>query len=285
MNILSSHKISGVLLDIVHEAKQELVLVSPYVNLTYWKQLATALTAARDRGVRINFYIRQEPTNLVSKEQVEALGIVPHLVPNLHAKFYHHETAGLITSLNLLGVSNSNSIEIGCQLDTAAEIEELRQFVRQHLAPREAVKPLSEEDKHLANEEFGQVLADYLEEHIADFSEVDGVVGGSSLSVRALRNNFTIDLEQPGHRLVLRGIVSSNEADRFAAKHQRHFIAPAFTHEVQRGGQGYYDQIRATLQQPLSADEFDALTLPEKKQLLPQVVAFLQAVRAFKDDR
>lgn len=45
MLILPSHKISGVLLDIVHEAKQELVLVSPYVNLTYWKQLATALTA------------------------------------------------------------------------------------------------------------------------------------------------------------------------------------------------------------------------------------------------
>jgi phosphatidylserine/phosphatidylglycerophosphate/cardiolipin synthase-like enzyme len=119
MNILSSHKISGVLFDIIHSAKKELVLVSPYVNLTYWKQLATALTAARDRGVKIDFYVRHEPGNVLSKEQAEALGITPHLVANLHAKFHYNETSGLVTSLNLLGVSNSNSIEIGCQLDSA----------------------------------------------------------------------------------------------------------------------------------------------------------------------
>ncbi|RZK16157.1 MAG: hypothetical protein EOO56_20595, partial [Hymenobacter sp.] len=98
MNILSSHKISGVLFDIIHGAKKELVLVSPYVNLTYWKQLATTLTATRDRGVKIDFYVRHEPGNVLSKEQVEALGITPHLVANLHAKFYYNETSGLVTS-------------------------------------------------------------------------------------------------------------------------------------------------------------------------------------------
>lgn len=284
MTILPSHKISGVLFDITHGAKQELVVVSPYVNLTYWKQLATALTAARDRGVRIDFYTRHEPGNVASKEQVEALGLVPHLVPNLHAKLYYNESSGLMTSLNLLGVSNSNSIEIGCQFDSATELNELRRFVQQHLAPQEAVKPLSEEDNYLTQAEFGQVLADYLEELVDDYTQVDGRAGGSSFSIRALRNTFTVDIERPGHHLVLRGIVSGNEADRFAAKQQRHFTSAAFACEVQRGGKGYYDQVRGTLRQPLSAGKFDALTLPEKKQLLPQVADFLRAVRAFKDD-
>ena len=284
MNILSSHKISGVLFDIIHGANKELVLVSPYVNLTYWKQLATALTAARGRGVHIEFYTRHEPGNTVSKEQVEALGIVPHLVPNLHAKFYYNETSGLVTSLNLLGVSNSNSIEIGCQLDTSKEVDELRRFVQQHLAPQEAVKPLSEEDKYLTNEEFGQVLSDYLEEHVDDRSRVDGQAGSNSLSVRALGNTFSLNIERPGQRLVLRGVVSGSEADRFGAKHGRHFTSQALTHDVERGRKGYYDQLRGTFKQPLSAATFDKLTLPEKKHILSEVASFLTAVRAFKDD-
>ena len=207
------------------------MLVSPYVNLTYWKQLATALTAARDRGVRINFYIRHEPTNLISKEQVEALGIVPHLVPNLHAKFYYNESSGLMTSLNLLGVSNSNSIEIGCQFDSAVELNELRHFVQQHLTPQEAVKAPSEEDRYLSTEEFGQVLADFLEENMDQRVQVSG--HGASLSIRALGNTFTADIEQPGHYLVLRGIISGNEAERFAAKQGKHFTSSALRYEVQ----------------------------------------------------
>lgn len=170
MKILLPHKISGALFDIIHEAQKELVLVSPYVNLTQWKQLATALTAARDRGVRITFYIRYDAGNPASKEQVEALGITPQLVPWLHAKFYFNETNGLITSLNLLGSSNSNSIEIGSQLETAEELEVLRHFVQQYLAPQELGKQGSEEDKRFNAEEFGHTLSDYLEESVDDSS-------------------------------------------------------------------------------------------------------------------
>nr|GFA46529.1 hypothetical protein [Tanacetum cinerariifolium] len=271
----------GSLFDIIHEAKQELVLVSPYVNLTYWKQLATALTAARDRGVRITFYVRHEPSNPVSKEQVEALGITPQLVANLHAKFYFNETSGLITSLNLLGVSNSNSIEIGSQLETAEEVEELRRFVKQYLAPQELVKAISDEDKYLSTAEFGQVLADFLEEKVDRRSQVDEQRDGS-LSIRAVSNTFTVSLERPSQRLAIRAVVSGSEADRFAVKHTRHFTSPALNYEVQRGGKGYYDMIRATTPQPLSAPRFNALTLPEKKLLLPQIADFLLAVRAFK---
>lgn len=281
MNILPPHKISGSLFDIIHEAKQELVLVSPYVNLTYWKQLATALTAARERGVRITFYIRHEPSNLISKEQVQSLGITPQLVANLHAKFYFNETSGLITSLNLLGVSNSNSIEIGSQLETAEEVEELRRFVKQYLAPQELVKPQSEEDKYLSTAEFGQVLADFLEEKVDGRCQVDEQRDGS-LSIRALRNTFTVSIERPSQRLAVQAIVSGNEADQFVARRAQHFTAPTLQYAIQRGGKGYYDLIRATTQPPLSAPRFNALTLVEKKLLLPQIADFLLAVRAFK---
>jgi len=208
--------------------------------------------------------VRHEPGNVLSKEQVEALGITPHLVANLHAKFYYNETSGLVTSLNLLGVSNSNSIEIGCQFDSAEEVDELRRFVQQHLAPQEAVKPLIEEDKHLSTEEFGQVLADYLEEHVDAGVQVNGQ-SLNSLVIKALSNTFSVDIEGSPSRLILRGVVSSREAERFPAKQSKHFTSPLLRHDVQHGGKGYYDQLRDTLQAKLSAAKFNALTIPEKK--------------------
>jgi phosphatidylserine/phosphatidylglycerophosphate/cardiolipin synthase-like enzyme len=150
MNILPPHKISGVLFDIIHGAKKELVLVSPYVNLTYWKQLATVLIAARNRGIKIVFYVRHE-------------------------------------------------------------------------------------------------------------------LGSPS-------------------RLVLRGVISGREAERFLAKQSKHFTSFLLRHDVQQGGKGYYDQLRSTLQAKLSAAKFNALTLPEKKELLTHVAYFLTALRAFKND-
>lgn len=82
----------------------------------------------------------------------------------------------------------------------------------------------------------------------------------------------------------MQAVVSGSEADRFAAKHARHFLSSTLRYEVQRGGKGYYDMLRATLSPSLSAPRFHALTLPEKKLLLPHVADFLVAVRAFKDD-
>lgn len=283
MKILLPHKISGALFDIIHEARQELVLVSPYVDLTHWKQLATALTAARDRGVRITFYTRHEPNKPTSKEQVEALGITPQLVPWLHAKFYFNETTGIITSLNLLGTSNSNSIEIGSQLETAEELEVLRHFVKQYLVPQEQGKKVGDEDNYLNAVDFGQTLSDYLEEFVDDSCEVTGG-SGKSISIQALSNSFTAAIDGPRYQLVLDGIVSGREADRYNAKRAKHFKSAALRYELQRGDKGYYDMVSATLTQPLSASRFNKLTPTEKKHLCTVIADFLMAVRAFKDD-
>lgn len=283
MKILPPHKISGALFDIIHEARQELVLVSPYVDLTHWKQLATALIAARERGVRITFYTRHEPNKPTSKEQVEALGITPQLVAWLHAKFYFNENTGLITSLNLLGSSNSNSIEIGSQLETTEELEVLRHFVKQYLVPQEIGKKVSDEEKCLNTADFGQTLSDYLEKFVDNSCEVTS--GSSkSLSIQALSNSFTATIDGPKYQLVLDGIISGREADRYSAKRTKHFKSSALRYELQRGDKGYYDMICATLAQPLSASRFNTLTPAEKKHLRTVIADFLTAVRAFKDD-
>src|SRR5688500_7622706 len=107
MKILQPHKISNEIFDLIYEAKQYLIIVSPYVNFKYWERLASELVNAKNRGVRIDFFVRNEPENAASWEQVESLGIAPRLVNNLHAKFYFNEKNGVISSMNLLSSSNS----------------------------------------------------------------------------------------------------------------------------------------------------------------------------------
>ncbi|TGE06477.1 phospholipase D-like domain-containing protein [Hymenobacter fodinae] len=283
MKILPPHKISGALFDLIHEAQQELVLVSPYVNLTHWKQLATAIKAAHARGVRITFFTRHEPNDPTSKEQVEALGITPQLVPWLHAKFYFNETSGLITSLNLLGSSNSNSIEIGSQLETAEELKVLRQFVQQYLAPQQLGQPVKNEDKRFDTQDFSQVLTDYLKDEV-DKACVVTYEPDKSLSIQALRNSFSATIEGFPHQFMMDGVISGREADRYKAKQKKHFTSPAVRYKLERGNAGYYDAIQATLIQPLSNKNFNRLMSAEKKQLCLLIADFLRAVRAFKDD-
>jgi hypothetical protein len=282
--ILPSNKITGVLFDIINGATDELVLVSPYVILSSWQKMATAIKEARDRGVRIDFFIRYDSSRLTSKRQVEALGLVPHLVPNLQASFYYNTTCGLLTTVSLVDIPDSNFIEIGSQFDGASEVAELRRFVQQHLLPPKTeqlpIPEISAEDQYLATTVFDRVLATYLETQVDQTSQVDAPLNDSTLTIWTLRNSFTATIERPGNHLVLRGIVSAREADRFAGHHQPHFTTLALRCEVQPGD---YNQVRGTLQPPLSASSFNALTLPEKKQLLVLVAGFVRALRSFKD--
>ncbi|TLM88979.1 phospholipase D-like domain-containing protein [Hymenobacter jeollabukensis] len=281
MRLLPPHKISSTLLDVVLEAKKELVLVSPYVNLTYWKQLAGALTAARQRGVRISMYIRDE--NPVHREQVEALGISPKLINSLHAKLYYNETSGLVTSLNLLSSSNSNTIEIGYQLESPAELEELRSFVQQHIAPFEQRPAVGSVKRGPQQLPFGAVLDEYLCEEVDEDTFIDQDQD-DELRVRALNNTFYVAIEHPGNRFILRGVISGAEADRFPSKQRRHFNSSALRYALERGGFGRYDMVRAELPQRLATNDLDQLSHPEQKRLITLVAEFIVAVRAFKDD-
>ncbi|MFD1469894.1 hypothetical protein ACFQ48_16820 [Hymenobacter caeli] len=306
MKIIQSHDIQSKLMDVILKAKKELVIVSPYVNLTYSKQVSAALIAARNRGVSIDFYIRDDATNHLSKEQVLSMGITPRLIPNLHAKLYFNELTGIISSLNLLSSSIGNSIEIGGQLETAEELDELRLFITQFIAPHEvgraaapdpnawmkdAAKPpikktQTPEIKHSRQQEFGSVLADFLAAKVDRNTHIDGHQDGS-LTIRAVGNTFTVQVENTrlvSNQLALIAVVSGSEADRFLAKASAHFTSPDYVRFIQRGGKGHYDLLKATRKEKLSAKSLEELPQAEKQKLLPEIAKFLKEVQAYKAD-
>ncbi|MFC6225660.1 hypothetical protein ACFP2F_20605 [Hymenobacter artigasi] len=311
MKIIQSHDIQSKLMNVILTAKKELVLVSPYVNLAYTKQVSAAIVAARQKGVKIDFYIREDSNtdSKVSRQQVLDMGITPRLIPNLHAKLYFNESTGIIASLNLLSSSIGNSIEIGGQLETPAEIEELRLFIENFITPHEIggppapVKPaaaepkpvtpeikapaksLSDEEIRFQQQPFGQVLADYLSAQVDRRCNIEG--DHTFMTIRAVGNTFSMLLDNAQgatSQLLLRGVVSGSEVDRFARKSATHFKLGAYDYMIKKGTKGHYDQVQAVRRSRMSATGFDELSHGEKKALLSEVAHFLLATQSFKAD-
>jgi hypothetical protein len=285
MKIIHPNKVTGQLLDIIQEAEKELIIVSPYVNFSYWQKPVTAIKQAIARGVKVDFYIRNDPGRDTGQSHVEKLGITPILVENLHAKIYYNDTDGIITSMNLLHSSDSNSIEIGSQVETPAELAELRRIVHQFLAHYKAPAPiiLAPAPPTTPNEPFEDQLGMHLFHTIDKDSYVEWETE-SELSISALRNSFTLCITPPSNKIVLEGIITQREASRYVSYGPRHFKAATMLYKLIPGDHDNYTRIRGTYTPILTTADLDHLPEPELDDLLTATTEFIRAVRAFKDD-
>lgn len=286
MKIIHPHKVTGQLLDIIHEAEKELVIVSPYVNFRYWQKPVTAIQQAIARGVKVDFYIRLDYDNPTSKEQVQKLGITPILVENLHAKIYYNDHDGIITSMNLLHSSDSNSIEIGCQVEAPAELDELRRIVHRFLAHYKPTIVATLPDSVQAsvhNLPFDESVTEFLTSTVdADaYAEWDDE---EELTISALHNSFTLYINPLTNQIELSGIITQREANRFKDRSSHHLGTLPLSCHLIPGDQDNYNRIGGIHPTPVTTTDLDQLPQLEKEPLLTNIASFIKAVRAFKDD-
>ena len=140
---------------IIEKAKCELVLVSPYNDYSVPLEEAVAEAA---RTVRIVAVCREEQEKKEEKhlKWLASLGADVHLVSRLHAKIYYNESEAVVTSMNLLKTSATDSKEIGFAINDTVLCDQIREYVQrnllahsQHLAPaREAAKPKRPTARH-----------------------------------------------------------------------------------------------------------------------------------------
>ena len=105
---------------IIHEAKKELLVISPYIKLDdyFKKQLFKKHKGNSELHILIAF--GKNENNLqksLTKEDLEYFKDFPNIsivyIPNLHAKYYANENKGIITSINLYDHSFKNNVEFG----------------------------------------------------------------------------------------------------------------------------------------------------------------------------
>ena len=138
-HVITNDEVSMKVLEIIRGAKEYVFLVSPYID--FWEHLKTAIAGARRAGVDITFVHRHEEgtgntrSSAKAREDLawlRAQGVKVYAVPHLHAKIYYNESTALLTSMNLLLSSMSNSREVGVVIpqesaaDLRAYVEHLR---------------------------------------------------------------------------------------------------------------------------------------------------------------
>jgi hypothetical protein len=117
---LTTNKSLSAIEDIITQAKRELVLISPYVQIP--DKLSRKLKDATIRGVEITLvYGKKRELNSDVKEQLAELGNITVLYRDtLHAKCFFNEEQMVITSMNLYDFSEKND-EMGILLSISED--------------------------------------------------------------------------------------------------------------------------------------------------------------------
>ncbi|NNL15122.1 MAG: hypothetical protein HKO81_00595 [Flavobacteriaceae bacterium] len=106
--------------EIIHKAKKQLLIVSPYIKLDdYFKD---ALFKEHKKNSELHIIIafgknEKNPQLSLKKGDLNYFKDFPNIsivyIPKLHAKYYANEKKGIITSINLYDYSFTNNVEFG----------------------------------------------------------------------------------------------------------------------------------------------------------------------------
>lgn len=133
MKLIKPAEISAKIMTLIDEAEKELVIVSPYNNLTGWNKLINRIKKAQSKGVDISWYTRKNNVEKNNSDEVRSIGIEPVLVDDLHAKIYMNEDYAIVTSMNMSKISDEKSIDIGYITESKAEYDELNKTFLKHI--------------------------------------------------------------------------------------------------------------------------------------------------------
>ena len=155
MKFIPPLEIASKIMTLIDDAEKNLIIVSPYVEMTNWEKMKKCLSKSLKKGININFIIRKNAKNndLLSLRQ---LNIQPLLVQDLHAKVYINDNYAIVTSLNITHYSDINSIDIAYQTENEAERTELVEYVNKYIvsvkSKEEKVTPVEINTKHFVSE-------------------------------------------------------------------------------------------------------------------------------------
>jgi phosphatidylserine/phosphatidylglycerophosphate/cardiolipin synthase-like enzyme len=116
------------IISVIENAKEFVVLVSPYTDLNGWENLKNAINNASAKGVKIHYYVRKEE----GVPGTEELNVTLFEVPDLHSKMFYSEDSAVIGSAHLKYNEDINWTYI---LDKPTEYDEMKDFFEKNIKP------------------------------------------------------------------------------------------------------------------------------------------------------
>lgn len=134
------------ILDCVADAKDWLIIVSPYLDPG--NVVVEAVLKAQSRGVSISMYTHtkqvHDPTARAAIGRLGARGVQVFHHPNLHAKLCISERRVVVSSLNLVAGSFVDSYEAGISTSAGGIHQEARDYVEKTIAKSDLCSRLEE---------------------------------------------------------------------------------------------------------------------------------------------
>lgn len=132
MKILKTEENIASIVSLIKNAKEFVVIVSPFNQLAGWNELIAAINEAVEKNIEISYFVRKgEGLN-----GLEGISAKVFEVPLLHAKMFFSESEAIISSGNL---TNRPDLNWTCLLNSQAEYDEIVGFFGRY------IKPLAEE--------------------------------------------------------------------------------------------------------------------------------------------
>lgn len=238
MQLIRSEEIKGKILTLINTSEEFVLLISPNINITKVYDLVDSLRSAESRDIPVKFFIRDHEKNIGSEECLDDLGFHYEKFPKLHFKIYLNESKAIITSLNLLINSMTNSLEIGHITTTKEEYDEVVGFIESTL--RTPAKAIAQPPKLDIND----IWKKWNEELKNEYKIYD--LDHDKLTCRIKQiDNFYIRLTQEGN-LDIDGVILKKQIEE--AKDWSQEIREKLNIEVavMKIGQGGYATVRIT---------------------------------------
>jgi len=126
MKILDPSENFSKITELIKNAEEFVVLVSPYTALEGFDSLIEAINNTNERNVKTSYYVRED----VGIEGTDVLNVDIYEVPGLHAKMFFSEKEAIIGSYHL---KNTDEINWGYVLDYPEEYNEMKDFFEKQI--------------------------------------------------------------------------------------------------------------------------------------------------------
>ena len=121
VRFLTTSGVAAALEDLTRDARRQLVLVTPYLQLS--ANFADRLADANARGVQITLLYGKDKLAPAQRKTLETLDrLTLHYYEHLHAKCYYNESRLVISSMNLYEYSEKNNREMGVLVEAGTDV-------------------------------------------------------------------------------------------------------------------------------------------------------------------
>jgi hypothetical protein len=273
MQLIKPSQISGEIMTLIEEADEKVILISPYFKISKWYKLLNRLEAVKQKNIEVEIYVREN--EFESIEEVLHIGFQPITIPNLHTKLYLNEKDAIVSSMNLLLSSDTNSLDIALRTQNKQEYDDLFGYYTRYIKNSSAKNPsFSSSGNYNWRDELDKALFEALgrEAYLNEFE--------NKLQINTANKYEVFIANGKGNNLRISGILSSKEFE-YASKNKGIFQSSKMEIELTEGRKGYYDMIWGTMK-GFKSYTINELETDDEKIIVDIIVKFIAGIEQLK---